>query len=1018
MTSFFAPSGAAPSWAQPEVGGVGREPMGWQAAPYPDAAGARRGLPSPWVRSLDGSWRFRYLPRPGAAPRRFAEPPYDDSRWDEIEVPGAWAMQGHGRPAYTNVVMPFGGEPPDVPEENPTGLYRTTVTVPRAWRGRRVVLRVGAAESLVHAWVNGTEVGFGKDSRLPSEWDVTDLVEAGPNVVALAVVQWSDATWLEDQDQWWMPGIHRSVSLISTGPTWLADAALIPGLTEAGVGTLDVDVTVGNRHDPQPGWQVEVAVEDRRGRTVGQLATTEVPTFEHGEPLTELVSGMFFAGPRVRGRIEVPACEPWSHESPVRYRALVTLRRPDGRVAEVRARRVGFRSVEVGGNELRINGRPVQIMGVNHHEHSPDTGRTLSDEVLRRDLELMKAHHVNAVRCAHYPHDERFYDLCDELGLYVVDEANIETHARQASLCHDPRYTAAMSERVERMVRRDRSHPCVIAWSLGNESGSGAVHASMAEWVRATDPSRPLHYEGSLMHDLYDTTPVTDIVCPMYTSIDDIVAWARSGRDDRRSLILCEFSHAMGNSNGSLADYVHAFESHHGLQGGFVWEWLDHGIRRSDDDGRSWFAYGGDFGEQVHDANFCCDGLVSPDRVPHPAMAELAALSQPVRIEAAGRGRVRIANRRWFTELDDLRCRWDLTVDGRSVRRGELDLAGIPPRAEVVRALSIGDVAEGGEAWLTFRSAPRRRPGWAPPGWVAAWSQVRLSPAAARPRPPAPRRRRTVEVADAGLVLGDVLVAFPDASFTRAPTDNDGIKTGWMAGVGVRGRWRGWGLDRATPETQALEVRRRGEAWLVRRGVAWHTAVDDAPIVHRQRIRVDGATVTFDEEIVVPEVYDDLARVGVHLVVPRAFENLDWFGPGPHETYPDRCTAPVGRWRSTVTDQYVDYVMPQEHGHHHDARWFRLRRPDDGAELVVRARRRFGFSALHHSVEALTAARHTIDLPDDGPTHLHLDLAHRGLGTASCGPDTLPRYRVDPGTHRWTWTLTYGLGPTSGPVQH
>jgi beta-galactosidase len=993
--------GPTPSWTVPEVSGVGRLPMRDPSVPFPDVATALSGDPSPWVRSLDGTWRFRYLDRPEDAPVGFAEPGFDDGDWDDIAVPGDWAPQGYGLPAYTNVVMPFGGEPPDVPDDNPTGLYRTTFRLPAAWRGRRVELRVGAAESVAHVWVNGAEVGFGKDSRLPSTFDVTPHLRRGANTVALAVVQWSDASWIEDQDQWWMPGIHRGVSLISTGPTHLADVALVPGLDGDGTGTLDVAVRVAFDGAPtEVGWTVEAEVRDRRGRVAAALAPTGVPTFEHGEPFTELISGMFHPGQVVSAHLDVPACRPWSHEDPALYRAVVTLRDPHGEVAEVRTARVGFRSVEVRDRQLLVNGRPVLIVGVNHHEHDPDHGRVMSDEVLRRDLELMKAHHVNAVRCAHYPHDERFYDLCDELGLYVVDEANVESHARQASLCHDPRYFAPIVERGIRMVLRDRSHPCVIAWSLGNESGYGPPHDAMAAAIRRIDPSRPLHYEGPFMHDLHAAALVSDLVCPMYTSIDDIVAWAREGRDPRRPLILCEFSHAMGNSNGSLADYVAAFESEPGLQGGFVWEWVEHGIRRADGS----FGYGGDFGEDErfgrHDGNFCCDGLVSPDRVPHPALAELAALAQPVRATLDARGRLRVENRRWFRDLADVRCRWELARHGEPLARGPLPLPSIGPRSVAPVSLP-GTAAERRRAThLTLRFSSGRTP--------LGWSQVEL-PAASDPVSAPSLRRPSATVTPDGVEIAGVPIGWPELSVCRAPTDNDGIQVGWMTGVGARGRWVRTGLDRLDAERSDVVLRRDGTGTSSARTVAWHPAGGGPPIVHRQQVRVEAdGTVRVREQVEVPDPFDDLPRVGVTFVLPAGFDDLEWYGLGPHETYPDRCLAELGRWRSTVADQYVDYTFPQHHGHHHDTRWFQLAGRASGGAVRLRfaADRRFGFSALHHSVADLESARHATDLPDREETFVHLDVAHRGLGTASCGPDVLDRHRVGPGRYRWTWTIS------------
>ena len=960
--------GPTPAWAMPEVGGVGRLPMRDDSMPFPDIDAAIAGLggdPSTWVQPLDGRWRFKLVDRPADVPDDFAAADFDDSGWGWIGVPGDWFFEGHGDIAYTNVVMPFPQDPPDVPDDNPTGLYRRTFGLPASWRGSRVELRIGSAESVVHVWVNGVEVGFGKDSRLPSSFDITPWLQRGVNTVAMAVLQWSDATWLEDQDQWWMPGIHRGVSLVRTGTGFLADLSLIPGLAADGTGTLDVAVTSGGRAAVEVGWSIAVEVRDDRGRAVGSLGPLPVPTFQHGEPFAELISGMFFEGAVVCGRIEVANCRPWSHETPTRYQVVVSLRDPAGEVVEARARHSGFRSVEVRDRQLLINGCPVTVWGVNYHEHDPDSGRVLSEQRLRQDLEMMKAHHLNALRCAHYPHDERLLELCDELGIYVIDEANVEAHARQASLCHDPRYFGAIVERGVRMVLRDRNHPSVIAWSLGNESGYGAAHDAMAAAMRRIDPSRPIQYEGPFMHDLGAEAPVSDVVCPMYSSIDDIVAWSRSGTDRRRPLILCEFSHAMGNSNGSLADYAAAFESEEGLQGGFVWEWLEHGVRRPDGS----IGYGGDFGEDArigrHDGNFCLDGLVSADRVPHPAMAELAALAQPVAASLDPRGRLVIHNRHWFRSLAGVRCRWELLTHGSVVARGTLVPGAVEPRSTG----TMPRPRHRGATHLSMRFSERGRD--------LGWCQIELSHAEASP--PAPKRPVSVEVDDTHLRAGSVSIELPRLCVWRAPTDNDGIQVGWMTGVGARGRWVGAGLDRDDPAAVGISHDRRIEL-------------------------LDGGVVRFSEDVTIPGLLADLPRVGMTFVLPAGFEALEWYGPGPHETYPDRCLAELRRWKSTVTEQYVDYAFPQHHGFHHDTRWFRI---DNGrTRLTVSADRHFGFSALNHCAAALTEARHASELVASEETFVHVDIAHRGLGTASCGPDVLPRYQVAAGRFRWSWTIT------------
>lgn len=1040
--------GPCPTWQAPEVSGLGRLPMHAPLVAFENRAAALAGDAdaSPWLLRLDGAWRFRLVTSPDDAPAAFPAPDFDDAAWNDLEVPTSWVLQGHGAPAYTNVVMPFQEEPPAVPRLNPTGLLRRRFSLPAAWQGRRTILSIGSAESVVYVWLNGTPVGFGKDSRLASEFDVTAHLVSGVNVLALAVVQWSDATWLEDQDQWWLPGLHRSISLLSTPHTWIADVALDATLGEAPrTGRLSAAVTLDSTCPLGAGHRVDVELVDARGRSVGEARGLEVPIFRRGSEMIEVVSGFLWPGPVARTTLDVSEIRPWSHEDPVLYRVLVTLRDPAGTVIETVSQRVGFRRIEVRDNQLLINGEPVQIVGVNRHEWDERRGRAVGLAGMRRDVELMKQHHVNAVRCSHYPNDPRFLDLCDEMGLYVIDEANLETHARWSSLCHDPRWAGAMLERGARMVLRDRNHACVIAWSLGNESGHGAAHDAMAGWIRRTDPSRPLHYEGAVSRDLYAGEAVTDLVCPMYSEIDAIVAWSRSRRDRRRPLVLCEFSHAMGNSNGSLSDYFAAFERHRGLQGGFIWEWCDHGIRRETSDGRAYHAYGGDFGEAVHDANFCCDGLVSADRVPRPAMQELKTLAQPVRVQArdAARGQFEIENRRWFSGLGDLDAHVALQVDGETLREERLVLPDVPPRER--RPLRIRwrrpKLAAGRRCHLLLRFTLRRATVFAPRGFEVAWAQLSLSGTSGRARPVAASRSArareplvarvhadTLRIRAGALELVADLAAArietltrgravllrrgPEASFWRAPTDNDGLRQGWMRGLRTLGRWHAQGLDR-------LERRPVSASWRHTRDGGVQICFESrlcgadpsAVALHREQWTLHpSGTIDAIERFVVPPQWDDLPRVGVVLVLPAGFEHVEWLGLGPHETYADRRTSGrFGRFASTVTAQYVAHSVPQEHGHHVETHWLALESGRDG--LLVTADRPFGFSASHYRVEDLSAALHTSDLAPCDETILHLDAAHRGLGTASCGPDVLPRYRIPPGRHRLAWRLSaYRVG--------
>ncbi len=855
-------------WERPELTSRGRVPP---SATLRRVGGDRI--------SLNGRWDFALLPRPDA---RVTE-------WSSIEVPGLWTMQGFAPPQYTNVAMPFDERPPNVPDENPTGIYRRRFPRPA---GERVVLHFGGSEGALFVTLNGEEVGIAKDARTPAEFDITDLLEE-ENELVCAVVQWSDASFVEDQDQWWHAGLPRDVFLYATPREPIADV-FARGFAD---GRFEVDVD---------GPPAKVRLLDPDGRTVLD------------EP------GGHVADARL-----------WSAETPHLYTLVVTAGEDEVSCS------VGFRTVEIAGRQLIVNGKAIRICGVNRHDHDDVRGRAVTRELMDADMRLMKAFNVNAVRCSHYPNDPYWLDLCDRHGLYVIDEANIEAHAYYDDLCDDPRYADAFLERVQNMVERDKNHPSVILWSLGNESGYGPNHDRAADWLRGFDPTRPLHYEGAIARDWAGGHRATDVVCPMYADIASIEAYA-SESDDPRPLILCEFSHAMGNSNGGLADYYAAFDRHAALQGGFVWEWIDHGIRQTDARGREYWAYGGDFGEARHDANFCADGLVWPDRTPHPAMHELKYLAAPVAVEQLAATRYRIHNRNHFRDLSYLRG----TCNGVDLP----SLAGDSQDVEVEAADLV-----------TFRFSDGDR--------EVAWRQFEL-------RPPTPRRAEPIAAGDVSEL--PFVLDGPQLQLWRAPTDNDGLPLHPGKAVGPLQRWLELGLDRGIPDG----------------------------VVHRQTVqRVEGGGLLFEHEVELPDELRDLPRVGVVLTLAPGLERLEWFGRGPWENYADRqASAVVGRYASTVTGQYVPYIAPQEHGHRGDVRWLTLT-GEDGHGIKVSGRPLIGFSASHFTAADLTAARHTVDLEPRAEVILNLDHAQRGLGTASCGPDTDPRYRLNEPAYRFAYVI-------------
>lgn len=1009
----------ASSWVQPELISINRLPSRATLLPYPDgrAALTRDRAKTPWFQCLDGTWDFVLLPQPEAVTENHVRG--EVSEWSKIQVPGNWTMQGFEKPHYTNVQMPFSNEPPTVPKENSTGVYHRTFRVGDSWKNRRVVLHFGGADSVLYVWVNGRAVGMSKDSRLPAEFDVTSAVKFGEdNTLAAVVVRWSDATFIEDQDMWWMSGLHREVFLYSTATTHLQDVRVLSDWDpKTRKGQLKVTARVGFSSEVQEGWKASVQLFDAKGKAVlGKEVVNDVPVKKNAW-------GRFDAH-LDKENLTVAA---WSAESPILYTAVISLLSPEGKVVETGAVRTGFRRSEVVGPNFLINGQRVYIRGVNRHDHHDTLGKAVPRETMLHELKLMKQHNVNAVRCSHYPNDPHWLDLCDEYGLYIIDEANLESHDFYWQITHDPRYRAAFVERGMRMVERDKNHPSVVVWSLGNESGYGVNHDAMAGAIRSYDSSRPLHYEGAMSGGWDKGKAASDFVCPMYPQIADIVKWVKENPKTTRPFIMCEYSHAMGNSNGSLADYWAAIEKYPGLQGGYIWEWLDHGILQKDSKGRSYWAYGGDFGDKPNDVNFCTDGLVWPDRKPHPAMEEVKKVYAPVtaRLKNAAKGQIEILSKQYFTSLDWLKAAWQLEVDGTVVAKGVFPRLDIAPGKSKVFALPPAalkkiKLAEGQELFLTICYSVAKETPWVPAGHPVSFDQFRLAAARVSAKKFATdaairKSGETLSIHSEDLILETdkktgqlsykgqtILSSLPSLSLWRGATDNDGIRLTDESDWKALGRWRKLGLEEFQT-TLVSTTESKGGLMVVTEGKG---SKAKEVVRHTLRIELSGQTVLLKNEFVVPKEYNDLPRLGLKLTLPKGFENLEWLGTGPHEAYVDRkLGAPVGRYCSTVTDQYVPYIMPQEHGHHTETRWGALWN-DKRVGLVFSANTRFGFNATHYSAEDLYAARHTIDLTPREETLLYLDLFQRGLGTQSCGPDALEHYRIKAGKYSWTVALT------------
>ncbi len=1034
--------GARASWMAPELVQIGRLPMRATLFPFPsfDAALQNQRENSPFFQSLNGQWDFHLAPRPQSVNPEFASETFVlDEKWAKIPVPSNWTMHGYDKPHYTNVQMPFQHEPPLVPDENPTGCYRTTFEISPGWENRRTVIHFGGAESVLYLWINGVAVGMSKDTRLSSEFDISDFVRVGAqNTLAAVCVKWSDATFTEDQDQWWMGGLYREVFLYSTPKTYIQDVFAVASLDDDYVGgTLNVSAQIGFSAPKEAGWKFEMQLFDASGTAVFPVPLREAINVKDG-----------YTHNRNRAVFEAKVAAPtsWNHETPNLYRVVLSLVAPDGNFVDFTACRVGFRRVEMGDRELLINGKAVLIKGVNRHEWDETSGKVISRESMIRDILLMKQHHFNAVRTAHYPNDALWYDLCDEYGLYLIDEANIESHEFMNSICRDPRYASSWLERGIRMVERDKNHPSIILWSLGNESGYGPNHDALAGWIRHYDPSRPLHYENASwswekLVDEIPGAPATDVVCPMYASIENMVRYAqKSDAPDRRPLILCEYSHAMGNSNGSLSDYFHAFENYHGLQGGFIWEWCEHGIR-IDKNSRfptlqtpildePYHAYGGDFCDTPNDLNFVCDGLVGADRTLHPVMSECKKLQQPLsaRWKDETKGEIEVFNKSDFSKLDWLRGEWTLELDGASIGRGELPRLEMDAGKSQIIEVSLPPRLPAGEARLMLRFSALEDTPWCNAEHEIAWEQLAVcNETTSQERifaPTAPFEGSSEMFLSDGIIdatfsreigalsslklRGQEILAAPlQLQVFRGPTDNDGIK-GWSGQENKPlGKWLAAGLDKV--ELSRVTARIQGSG--VALGVRGSCTADDEAFFLGQIWTLENGILKVSNHFTVSENLPDLPRLGLTMALLPGFNALQWLGNGPQENYCDRCAGSYfSRFASTVDAQYVPYVVPQEHGNHVGVRSLQIENESLGLEIRA-LDAAFEASASHFTPADLFAAKHTFDLMPRGETWVNLDVKQRGLGTASCGPDALDRYKIFPGEYRLNFEIRlYRIG--------
>jgi len=1039
-TAASSPIGTPrPEWQDETRVHEGTEPPAASQAIFPDEASALAVAPerSPFRTSLNGGWKFHWAPRPADRVADFWKPGFDDSAWNTIPVPSNVEVQGYGIPIYTNINYPWKiATPPVIPaDDNPVSAYRRAFTVPAGWEGREVFITFDGVNSFFTLWVNGRRLGFSKDSRTPATFRLTQHLAAGANLVAVEVLRWNDGSYLEDQDFWRLSGIFRNVYLWSAPKTHIRDFEVRTPLDSAyRDATLQVRAAVEGE---KRGFSVEAVLLAPDGREMfrAPLAAKDQPDGE---------------GYDLELSHAVPNPLKWSAETPALHTLLLVARDAAGKVTEVIPWKVGFRSTETRAGQLLVNGRPVLIRGVNRHEWDPDLGQVVTRERMIQDIRLMKQNNINAVRCCHYPNIPAWYDLCDEYGLYLIDEANIESHGmgyEERSLAKNPLWAAAHLDRTVRMVERDKNHASVIIWSLGNEAGFGPNFVRDYQWLKQRDPSRPVQYEGC------KSAEVSDVVCPMYPGIQSVINYSLLPRE--KPFIMCEYAHAMGNSTGDIWAYwkpIYAGARY--LQGGFIWDWVDQGLRTPVPASRrierlenpksipvdpklgTFFAYGGTFGppDVASDGNFCANGLVNADRTPHPGLAEVKKAYQPIQMRAvdAAKGQIEVRNWNDFLPAEAwLAADWQVVSDGRVLQSGTVEGLSVAPRESRTIALPVKALAPepGAEYWLEVRFRLKAATPWGDAGHEVAWEQFALpwnAPAAARAvlAPPsletAPERftvsgdgftaavdRRTGLLVS--LKTGDLeLLEKPlGPHFWRAPVDNDrgsrmaetAPATGYWGAPGM-GRWRfahegiAVGRVEASQAGGAVVIEAEGDLPEGFGHIRWRWLID------REQIEVSQSFRCGDRGIPEPP------RFGMQATLRPGFDNLAWYGKGPQETYWDRQDARVGVYRGKVRDQYFDYIKPGETGNKEGVRWLALT-DSHGRGLLTIGRPLLSANALHYTTEDLFCATQKENfyrylMPDRDTITLNLDLKQRGLGgDNSWGAFPHDEFRLN------TWPLTY-----------
>jgi len=1019
-------------WEDPEIFSINKTAAHCTSIPFADIETALTDESgnSPFYKSLNGQWKFNLVEKPADCPADFYKVDYDASGWGNINVPGNWQTQGYGKPMYFNNGFPFRLQhkpelpPTQVPHDlNQVGSYRTVFTVPENWKDREVLIHFAGVDSAFYLWINGQQVGYSEGSMTPAEFNITKYLKPGDNVLAAKVYQWSDGSYLEDQDMWRLSGIFREVYLVSTPAVHLRDFFVRCDLdTEYKNAVLKIDAELQNfLMKSTTKHTVEVYLYDQTMKAVSN------------DPIVKKDVDFIFPENHAVLKMQCLVEEPlkWSAEKPNLYTVVLVVKDSEGQTIEVESTRFGFREIEIFDSKLHINGVPIYVRGINRHEHHPRFGRAIPYEAMLEDVKLMKQFNINTVRTSHYPDDTRWYQLCDKFGLYVIDEANLESCGHLFDFGgNDPKFGAATMDRMVSMVERDKNHPSVIIWSLGNEAGFGKNYNHMARYARGKDPTRPIVY---LDKEDYGN-PVTDIIFPMYDTADNAVNAAKHWSD--RPFIFCEYAHSMGNSTGNLTEYWDRIEENDNMQGGCIWDWADKGLYKTNDEGKEFLAYGGDFGDSPNDFTWCINGIVTAERKPQPEAYEVKKVYQPISVTAYDllSNKVTIKNKHFFTNLNEYDVNWELCEDGIVTQKGQMPAMDIAVgESKIVNVpFELPTGATGKEYWLKLTFNLKEDSLYAAKGYEVAFEQLQLpikSTAVAEPLNL--EKYSPLKVADSNSIInitgdgfavsfnrekagmtslvynGKEVIKTTDAiaairlNVWRAPTDND---------KQVVDSWKKAKLSEMSISSKSLEMSQLDGGDIEIRTCNTLTNPDANGFEHICKYTISrNGWIRVDNDVKpmgnLP-VSMPLPKLGVVMGVAGEFSNFTWLGRGPLENHADRKTgSPIGLYKSTVAEQYFEYMYPQETGNKEDVRWASLT-DGSGDGLMVVAEKPMAMTALNYTAKQLEAAEHPYELKPNKDITLCVDYKNRGIGSASCGTmDVLEKYNVYPAAVSFAFTL-------------